>query len=122
MEIKVAPATSTAEPASAPRRTRERVRHLRQMFRQAMFRPPASAPSHRPQASKMTLYRCFRFQEELVVTCMDHWEATFRQGWGTSADQYPKAKIRPAASEFSSPLPHELVSQPGHSGNVFHAA
>ena len=66
---------------------------------------------------KMTLYRCFPSEEELVMACMDQWEAAFRRIWDQAQDQYPNESARQLLAFFQSI--YELVSQPGYSGNVF---
>ena len=86
METKgIAPAT----PATERRQrtplaiTRERVLGIaEQMFRQSGVQAVSvDAIAQAAGIKKMTLYRCFPSKEELVMACMDQWEAAFRRIW-----------------------------------------
>ena len=122
METKgIAPAT----PATERRQrtplaiTRERVLGIaEQMFRQSGVQAVSvDAIAQAAGIKKMTLYRCFPSKEELVMACMDQWEAAFRRIWEQAQDQYPNESARQLLAFFQSI--YELVSHPGYSGNVF---
>ena len=122
METKgIAPATPATErrqrtPLAV---TRERVLGIaEQMFRQSGVQAVSvDAIAQAAGIKKMTLYRCFPSKEELVMACMDQWEAAFRRIWDQAQDQYPNESARQLLAFFQSI--YELVSQPGYSGNVF---
>lgn len=122
METKgIAPATPATErrqrtPLAV---TRERVLGIaEQMFRQSGVQAVSvDAIAQAAGIKKMTLYRCFPSKEELVMACMDQWEAAFRRIWEQAQDQYPNESARQLLAFFQSI--YELVSQPGYSGNVF---
>ena len=122
METKgIAPATPATErrqrtPLAV---TRERVLGIaEQMFRQSGVQAVSvDAIAQAAGIKKMTLYRCFPSKEELVMACMDQWEAAFRRIWDQAQDQYPNESARQLLAFFQSI--YELVSQPEYSGNVF---
>ena len=122
METKgIAPATPATErrqrtPLAV---TRERVLGIAErMFRQSGVQAVSvDAIAQAAGIKKMTLYRCFPSKEELVMACMDQWEAAFRRIWDQAQDQYPNESARQLLAFFQSI--YELVSQPGYSGNVF---
>ena len=117
--------TAPATPATERRQrtplavTRERVLGIAErMFRQSGVQAVSvDAIAQAAGIKKMTLYRCFPSKEELVLACMDQWEAAFRRIWDQAQDQYPNEPARQLLAFFQSI--HELVSQPGYSGNVF---
>lgn len=117
--------TAPATPATERRQrtplavTRERVLGIAErMFRQSGVQAVSvDAIAQAAGIKKMTLYRCFPSKEELVLACMDQWEAAFRRIWDQAQDQYPNEPARQILAFFQSI--HEFVSQPGYSGNVF---
>ena len=123
METKgIAPATPATErrqrtPLAV---TRERVLGIAErMFRQSGVQAVSvDAIAQAAGIKKMTLYRCFPSKEELVLACMDQWEAAFRRIWDQAQDQYPNESARQLLAFFQS-IYELVVSQPGYSGNVF---
>ena len=107
METKgIAPATPATErrqrtPLAV---TRERVLGIaEQMFRQSGVQAVSvDAIAQAAGIKKMTLYRCFPSKEELVMACMDQWEAAFRRIWDQAQDQYPNES---AGSFWRFPVP-----------------
>lgn len=121
MEAKgIAPAT----PATGRRQrtplavTRERVLGIaEQMFHQSGVQVVGvDAIAQAAGIKKMTLYRYFPSEEELVMACMDQWEVALRRIWDQTQDQYPNESARHLLAFLQSI--YELVSQPGYSGNV----
>lgn len=108
METKgIAPATPATErrqrtPLAV---TRERVLGIaEQMFRQSGVQAVSvDAIAQAAGIKKMTLYRCFPSKEELVMACMDQWEAAFRRIWDQARINIP---MNPPGSfwRFSSPF------------------
>ena len=66
---------------------------------------------------KMTLYRCFASKEDLVMACMDLWEAAFQNLREEARGQYPDEPARQLLALFQ--LVVALVSRPDYSGNIF---
>ncbi len=119
METKgIAPATERRQrtPLAV---TRERVLGIaEQLFRQSGVQAVSvDTIAQAAGIKKMTLYRCFPSKEELVMACMDRWEAAFRLVWEQAREQYPDEPARQLLAFFQSIC--ERVSKPDYSGNVF---
>lgn len=104
METKgIAPATPATErrqrtPLAV---TRERVLGIaEQMFRQSGVQAVSvDAIAQAAGIKKMTLYRCFPSKEELVMACMDQWEAAFRRIWDRSGSARTPLQPTPAKAK-----------------------
>ena len=99
--------------------TRERVLGIaEQLFRRnGVQAVSVDAIAQAAGIKKMTLYRCFPSKEELVMACMDQWEAAFHTLWNEARDQYPDEPARRLLALFQ--LVVGLVSKPDYSGNIF---
>ncbi|MEG2139634.1 MAG: TetR/AcrR family transcriptional regulator [Bilophila sp.] len=66
---------------------------------------------------KMTLYRCFPVKENLVLACLQVWEAAFQAEWEQSMARFPEEPARQLHAFFEDQA--QALSSPDAYGVVF---
>lgn len=118
-------ALATAAPSPERRQrmplavTRERVLVIaEQLFRRnGVQAVSVDAIAQAAGIKKMTLYRCFPCKEELVMACMEQWEAMPERLWERARNEYPGEPARQMLAFCR--LVCAIVSQPDYTGNIF---